>query len=55
MKVATIKLTRGLTVDWSSIRDEKVYVTVCGGYPINVCAHCGSGLHVSNMCSIYRI
>jgi hypothetical protein len=50
MKVATIKLTRGLTIDWS-IRDEKLYATVCGGYPINVCAHCGSGIHMSNMWS----
>ena len=50
MKVATIKLTRGLTVDWS-IRDEKLYATVCGGYPIHVCAHCGSGQHMLNMCS----
>jgi hypothetical protein len=24
---------------------------VCGDFPINVCAHCGSGLHMSNMCS----
>ena len=52
MKVATIKLKRGLTVEWS-IRDEKLYLTVCGGYPINVCAHYGSGLHMSNMCSKY--
>ena len=52
MKVATIKLTRCLAVDWY-IRNEKLYATVCGGYPIHVCAHCGSGLHVSNMCSKY--
>ena len=52
MKVATIKLTRGLSVDWS-IRDEMLYATVCGGYSIHVCAHCCSGLHVSNMCSKY--
>jgi hypothetical protein len=44
-KVTTIKLTRGLTVDWS-IRDERLYATVCGGYPINVCAHCGSVKYV---------
>ena len=24
---------------------------MCSGYPINVCAHCGRGLHMSNMCS----
>ena len=52
VKVATIKPTHGLTVDWS-IRDEMLYATVCGGYPIHVCTHCGSGLHVSNMCSKY--
>jgi hypothetical protein len=46
MKVVTIKLTRGLTIDWS-IRDEKLYATVCGVYPINVCAH------MSNKCSMY--
>ena len=45
MKVTTIKLTRGLTVDWS-IRDERLYAAVCGGYPIKVCAHCGSVKYV---------
>ena len=24
---------------------------MCGGYPINVCVHCDSGLHMSNMYS----
>ena len=47
MKLTTIN---ALTVDWS-IREEKLYATVCGGYPINVCAYCGSDLHISNMCS----
>ena len=40
MKVATIKLTRGLTVDWG----RKV---ICNC----VCTHCGSGLQMSNVCS----
>jgi hypothetical protein len=52
MKIATIKLTRGLTVDWS-IRDEQLYETVCRGYPIHVCAHCVIGLHGSTMGSIH--
>ena len=38
---------------FKSNRDKTLYVTVCGGYPIHVFAHCSSGLHVSNMCSKY--
>ena len=38
---------------FKSISDGHLSATVCGGYPIRVCAHCGSGLHVSNMCSKY--
>ncbi|CAC5388734.1 unnamed protein product [Mytilus coruscus] len=33
-KVAAIKLTKGLTVDWS-IRDEKLYSSICLGKAIN--------------------
>lgn len=50
MKVTTIKLTRGLTVDWF-IRDERLYATVCSGYPINVCAHC-VGSYICQICAL---
>ncbi|VDI54047.1 Hypothetical predicted protein [Mytilus galloprovincialis] len=48
-KVAAIKLTKGLTVDWS-IRDEKLYSSVCLGRAINTCGVCGSSLHSTEMC-----
>ncbi|CAC5398460.1 unnamed protein product [Mytilus coruscus] len=43
-KVAAIKSTKGLTVDWS-IRDEKLYSSVCLG-------RAGSSLHSTEMCYI---
>ncbi|CAC5404485.1 unnamed protein product [Mytilus coruscus] len=48
-KVAAIKFTKGLTVDWS-IRDEKLYSSVCLGRAINTCGVCGSSLHSTVMC-----
>ncbi|CAC5398343.1 unnamed protein product [Mytilus coruscus] len=48
-KVAAIKLTKVLTVDWS-IRDEKLYSSVCLGRAINTCGVCGSSLHSTEMC-----
>ncbi|CAC5422094.1 unnamed protein product [Mytilus coruscus] len=48
-KVAAIKFTKGLTVDWS-IRDEKLDSSVCLGRAINTCGVCGSSLHSSEMC-----
>ncbi|CAC5392207.1 unnamed protein product [Mytilus coruscus] len=48
-KVAAIKSTKGLTVDWS-IRDEKLYSSVCLGRAINTCGVCGSSLHSTAMC-----
>ncbi|CAG2206466.1 unnamed protein product [Mytilus edulis] len=50
-KVAAIKLTKGLTVDWS-IRDEKLYSSVCLGRAINTCGVCGSSLHSTEMCNL---
>ncbi|VDI12503.1 Hypothetical predicted protein [Mytilus galloprovincialis] len=51
-KVAAIKLTKGLTVDWS-IRDEKLYSSVCLGRAINTCGVCGSSLHSTEMCNLH--
>ncbi|CAC5398407.1 unnamed protein product [Mytilus coruscus] len=48
-KVAAIKSTKGLTVDWS-IRDEKLYSSVCLGRAISTCGVCGSSLHSTEMC-----
>ncbi|CAC5398467.1 unnamed protein product [Mytilus coruscus] len=48
-KVAAVKLTKSLIVDWS-IRDEKLYSLVCLGRAINTCGVCGSSLHSIEMC-----
>lgn len=48
-KVAAIKETRGLIVDWS-VRDEKLYSTVCTGKQVNMCGLCSSTFHITEMC-----
>lgn len=48
-KAAAIKQIKGLTIDWA-VRDEKLYNTICLGKPIHTCSHCGSSLHISEMC-----
>lgn len=48
-KVAIIKQTKGLIVDWS-VRDEKLYSSICTGYQVNICDFCKSPLHISAMC-----
>ena len=48
-KAAAIKQIKGLTIDWD-VRDEKLYNTICLGKPIHTCSHCGSSLHISEMC-----
>lgn len=52
-KAATIKQSTGMTIDWS-VRDEKLYNTICIGKPINTCTQCGSSLHISEMCSVVQ-
>ncbi|CAC5417563.1 unnamed protein product [Mytilus coruscus] len=52
-KVAAIKLTKGLTVDWS-IRDEKLYSSACLGRAIHTCGACGSSF-IALKCVTYPI
>ena len=46
---AFAKKAAGLTIYWA-VRDEKLYSTICLGKPIHTCSHCGSSLHITEMC-----
>lgn len=52
-KVAAIKLTHGVNVDWS-IRDEKLYASVTGNQQIKVCDTCGSSVHTTAACTSFN-